>query len=45
MESYNAILIEQNLSQKERVIQLNQMAKSQLTVLKNHQPKYLLVKK
>ncbi|MDE7106019.1 MAG: KilA-N domain-containing protein, partial [Anaeroplasmataceae bacterium] len=28
MESYNAILIEQNLSQKERLIQLNQMAKS-----------------
>ena len=45
MESYNAILIEQGLSQKERLIQLNQMAKSQLIVLKNHQPKYLLTKK
>ncbi|MDE6047169.1 MAG: KilA-N domain-containing protein [Anaeroplasmataceae bacterium] len=45
MESYNAILIEQNLSQKERLIQLNQMAKSQLTVLKNHQPKYLSINK
>ncbi|MDE5855585.1 MAG: KilA-N domain-containing protein, partial [Anaeroplasmataceae bacterium] len=42
MESYNAILIEQSLSQKERLIQLNQMAKSQLTVLKNHQPKTLI---
>ena len=42
MESYNAILIEQGLSQKERLIQLNQMAKSQLIVLKNHQPKMLL---
>ena len=45
MESYNAILIEQSLSQKERLIQLNQMAKSQLTVLKNHQPKILIGKK
>ena len=45
MESYNAILIEQGLSQKERLIQLNQMAKSQLIVLKNHQPKYLLTEK
>ena len=42
MESYNAILIEQSLSQKERLIQLNQMAKSQLTVLKNHKPKILI---
>ncbi|MDE7162214.1 MAG: KilA-N domain-containing protein [Anaeroplasmataceae bacterium] len=42
LESYNAILIEQSLSQKERLIQLNQMAKSQLTVLKNHQPKILI---
>ncbi|MDE6661314.1 MAG: KilA-N domain-containing protein [Anaeroplasmataceae bacterium] len=42
MESYNAILIEQGLSQKERLIQLNQMAKSQLTVLKNHQPIILI---
>lgn len=42
MESYNAILIEQNLPQCERLVQLNQMAKSQLTVLKNHQSKILI---
>ena len=45
MESYNAILIEQNLPQKERLIQLNQMAKSQFTVLKNHQPKIFIENK
>lgn len=45
MESYKAILIEQSLSQKERLIQLNQMAKSQLIVLKNHHPKYLSLNK
>lgn len=45
MESYNAILIEQSLPQKERLIQLNQMAKSQLTVLKNHQPKIFIENK
>ena len=33
MESYNAILIEQNVSQAERLKQLNNMAKSQLRVL------------
>ena len=35
MESYNAILIEQNVPQSERLIQLNNMAKSQLRVLEN----------
>ena len=33
MESYNAILIEQNVSQPERLQQLNNMARSQLRVL------------
>lgn len=33
MESYNAILIEQNVSQAERLKQLNNMAKSQLRAL------------
>lgn len=33
MESYNAILIEQNVSQPERLKQLNNMARSQLRVL------------
>ncbi|MDE5546471.1 MAG: KilA-N domain-containing protein [Anaeroplasmataceae bacterium] len=42
MESYNAILIEQGIPQKGRLIQLNQMAKSQLIVLKNHQINYEL---
>ena len=32
LESYNAILIEQNISQPDRLKQLNQMAKSQLKV-------------
>ena len=35
MESFNAILIEQNVSQSERLQQLNNMAKSQLKVLEN----------
>ena len=35
MESFNAILIEQGVSQRERLIQFNAMAKSQLRVLKN----------
>jgi hypothetical protein len=33
MASYNAILIEQKIPQSERLIQLNNMAKSQLRVL------------
>ncbi len=33
MESYNAILIEQKVPQSERLVQLNNMAKSQLRVL------------
>lgn|SRR5574344_1537828 len=35
MESFNAILIEQNIPQSERLKQLNNMAKSQLRVLSN----------
>lgn len=35
MESFNAMLIEQGLEQPERLKQLNNMAKSQLRVLKN----------
>ena len=35
MESFNAILIEQNVPQSERLQQLNNMAKSQLKVLEN----------
>lgn len=42
MESFNAILIEQNVSQSERLIQLNNMAKSQLRVLQNTNNKLLL---
>ena len=36
MESYNAILINQNVEQKDRLVQLNNMAKSQLKVLQNN---------
>ena len=42
MESYNAILLEQNIPQKERLVQLNNMAKSQLRVLQNSNSKILL---
>ena len=35
MESYNAILIEQGVSQSERLIQLNTMAKNQMRILGN----------
>lgn len=42
MESYNAILIEQKLSQSERLLQLNNMAKSQLRVLQNQNNTKLL---
>jgi len=45
MESFNAILIEQNISQSERLIQLNNMAKSQLQVLQNTNSKFLLENK
>ncbi len=41
MESYNAILIEQNIPQCERLLQLNNMAKSQLRVLQNINTKLL----
>ena len=42
MESYNAVLIEQGVSQRERLIQLNTMAKSQLRVLENQNALELL---
>lgn len=42
MESFNAILIEQKLPQSERLVQLNNMAKSQLRVLQNSNNKLLL---
>ena len=42
MESYNAILIEQKVSQSERLIQLNNMAKSQLRVLQNSNSRLLI---
>lgn len=42
MESYNAILIEQNIPQHERLVQLNNMAKSQLRVLQNSSSKFLI---
>lgn len=42
MESYNAILIEQKVPQSERLIQLNNMAKSQLRVIQNSNSKLLL---
>lgn len=42
MESFNAILIEQKVPQSERLIQLNNMAKSQLRVLQNTNNKFFL---
>lgn len=42
MESFNAILIEQKVSQSDRLIQLNNMAKSQLRVLSTTNSKLLL---
>lgn len=42
MESFNAILIEQQVSQSDRLIQLNNMAKSQLRVLQNSNNQLLL---
>ena len=42
MESYNAILIEQQIPQGERLVQLNNMAKSQLRVLQNSSSKFLI---
>ncbi len=44
MESFNAILIEQNVPQGERLVQLNNMAKSQLRVL-THTTNQLLLPK
>lgn len=45
MESFNAILIEQKVPQSERLIQLNNMAKSQLRVLQNSNNRLLLKNK
>lgn len=42
MESFNAILIEQGIPQSDRLIQLNNMAKSQLRVFQNSNNKFLL---
>lgn len=42
MESYNAILIEQNVAQSTRLVQLNNMAQSQLRILKRVDTSYLL---
>ena len=42
MESFNAILIEQKVKQSDRLVQLNNMAKSQLRVLQNSNNKLLL---
>lgn len=42
MESYNAILIEQNVPQSDRLIQLNNMAKSQLRVLQQSNSRLLI---
>lgn len=42
MESYNAILIEQKIPQSERLIQLNNMASSQLRVLQNSNSRFLI---
>lgn len=41
MESYNAILIEQKVPQSERLLQLNNMAKSQLRVLQQSNSRLL----
>ena len=42
LESYNAILIEQNIAQSARLKQLNQMAKSQLKILSQSNSRLLL---
>lgn len=42
MESYNAILIEQKAPQNERLLQLNNMTKSQLRVLQNSNSRILV---
>ena len=41
MESYNAILIKQGISQPERLLLLNKMAIDQLKVIENHQGRLL----
>ena len=42
MESFNAILIERQIPQADRLVQLNDMAKSQLRVLQRANTSYLL---
>ncbi len=41
MESYNAILIKQGISQRERLLLLNKMAIEQLKIIENHHGKLL----
>jgi len=41
MESYNAMLIEQGLESKDRIVLLNNMAKSQMKVLQRNNSKLL----
>jgi hypothetical protein len=41
MESYNAMLIEQGLESKDRIVLLNNMAKSQMRVLQKNNVKVL----
>ena len=41
MESYNSTLIEEGLSQKERIVKLNDMAKSQIKVLMHNKVKII----
>jgi len=41
MESYNAMLIEQGLESKDRIVLLNNMAKSQIKVLQKNNFKLL----
>jgi hypothetical protein len=42
MESYNAMLIEQGLDSKDRIVLLNNMAKSQMKVLQENNSKRLI---
>ena len=41
MESYNSTLIEEGLSQQERIIKLNEMARNQIKVLQRNNVKIL----
>jgi len=42
MESYNSTLIEEGLSQKDRIIKLNKMARKQIKVLRRDNSKLLM---